>query len=103
MPRLRLHDIEPMRPRHEHQARRYFRSYPTGDGIELDAEAQRSGRLSVSLAVTVALLRALRGRGLLTDGEIDDLFGEAAEHFRDAAALRLLNNVRAEVESKVDE
>jgi hypothetical protein len=58
---------------------------------------------SVALAVTVALLRALRGRGLLTDGEIDDLFGEAAEHFRDAPALRLLNNVRAEVESKVDE
>jgi hypothetical protein len=58
---------------------------------------------SVALAVTVALLRALRGRGLLTDGEIDDLFGEAAEHFRDAAALRLLNNVRGQVESKVDE
>jgi hypothetical protein len=58
---------------------------------------------SVALAVTVSLLRALRGRGLLTDGEIDDLFGDAAEHFRDATALRLLNSVRAQVESKVDE
>jgi hypothetical protein len=58
---------------------------------------------SVALAVTVALLRALRDRGLLSDGEIDDLFGDAAEHFRDAAALRLLNSVRAEVESKDEE
>jgi hypothetical protein len=58
---------------------------------------------SIALAVTVALLRALRARGLLTDGEIDDLFGEAAEHFRNAPALRLLDNMRAEVESKVDE
>ncbi len=55
---------------------------------------------SAALAVTVALLRALRDRGLLTEGEIDDLFGEAAERFHDASALRLLNSLRAEVEYK---
>ena len=58
---------------------------------------------SVALAVTVALLRALRGRGLLSDGEIDDLFGEAAERLPDASALRLLSNVRANVERKDEE
>ena len=58
---------------------------------------------SMALAVTVALLRALRDRGLLTEGEIDDLFGEAAERFRDASALRLLNSVRADVEYKDEE
>jgi hypothetical protein len=51
---------------------------------------------STALAVTVALLRALRDRGLLTEGEIDDLFGEAAERFQDASARRLLNSPPAE-------
>jgi hypothetical protein len=54
--------------------------------------------VSTGLAVTVALLRALRDRGLLSEGEIDDLFGEAAEHLRDTSALNLLNRVRAQVE-----
>ena len=58
---------------------------------------------STALAVTVALLRALRDRGLLTEGEIDDLFGDAAERFRDASALRLLNSLHAEVEYKDEE
>jgi hypothetical protein len=58
---------------------------------------------STALAVTVALLRALRDRGLLTEGEIDDLFGEAAERFQDASALRLLDCLRAEVEYKDEE
>ena len=58
---------------------------------------------STALAITVALLRALRDRGLLTEGEIDDLFGEAAERFQGAGALRLLNSVRADVEYKDEE
>ena len=59
--------------------------------------------VSTALAVTVALLRALRDRGLLSEGEIDDLFGEAAESLRDAAALNLLNRLRANVEFKDEE
>ncbi len=58
---------------------------------------------SAALAIAVALLRALRDRGLLTEGEIDDLFGEAAERFRDPGALNLLNRVRTEVEYKDEE
>jgi hypothetical protein len=58
---------------------------------------------SAALAVSVALLRALRDRGLLSEGEIDDLFGEAAERLRDAAALKLLNRLRDEVEHKEEE
>jgi hypothetical protein len=63
---------------------------------------------STTLAITVALLRALRDRGLLTVGEIDDLFGEAAERFQDtsaksASALRLLDRVHADVEKKDEE
>ena len=58
---------------------------------------------SAALAVTVALLRALRDRGLLSEGEIDDLFGEAAERLRDASALKLLNGVRGAVEYKEEE
>jgi hypothetical protein len=56
-----------------------------------------------ALAVTVALLRALRDRGLLTEGEIDDLFGEAAERFQDASARLLLSSLHAEVEYKDEE
>jgi len=58
---------------------------------------------SVALAVTVALLHALRDRGLLTEGEIDDLFGEAAERLRDTSALSLLNHLRSQVEYKGEE
>ena len=58
---------------------------------------------STALAVTVALLRALRDRGLLSEGEIDDLFGEAAERLRDTSALNLLNRLRANVEYKEEE
>ena len=53
-----------------------------------------------ALAITVALLRALRDRGLLTEGEIDDLFGDAAERLHAADALKLLNRARRHVESK---
>ena len=56
--------------------------------------------VSTALAVTVALLRALRDRGLLSDGEIDDLFGEAAERLQGTSALNLLSRVRVEVEYK---
>ncbi len=58
---------------------------------------------STALAVAVALLRALRDRGLLSAGEIDDLFGEAAERLQDTSALNLLNRMRIEVESKNEE
>jgi hypothetical protein len=58
---------------------------------------------SAALAVTVALLRALRDRGLLSEGEIEDLFGEAAERLRDTSALNLLNSVRGAVEYKEEE
>ena len=58
---------------------------------------------STALAVAVALLRALRDRGLLSEGEIDDLFGEANERLRDASALKLLNGVRGAVEYKDEE
>ncbi len=58
---------------------------------------------SAALAVSVALLRALRDRGLLSAGEIDDLFGDATERLRDDSALKLLNRLRDEVEHKEEE
>ncbi len=60
---------------------------------------------STALAVAVALLRALRDRGLLSEGEIDDLFGEAADRLRDTTAhnLSLLQSLRAAVEYKDEE
>jgi hypothetical protein len=58
---------------------------------------------SAALAVSVALLRALRDRGLLSAGEIDDLFGDAAERLRDTSAHKLLNRLRDEVEYKKEE
>jgi hypothetical protein len=58
---------------------------------------------SAALAVTVALLRALRDRGLLSEGEIDDLFGEATERLRDTSARNLLSLLRGAVEHKDEE
>jgi hypothetical protein len=59
--------------------------------------------VSTALAVTVAFLRALRDRGLLSEGEIDDLFGEAADRLRDTSALNLLNRLRGAVEYTEEE
>jgi hypothetical protein len=73
-----------------------------GDPLGASA-ASATHAASVALAVSVALLRALRDRGLLSEGEIDDLFGEAAERLRDASALKLLNGVRGAVEYKDEE
>jgi len=39
----------------------------------------------------------------LTEGEIDDLFGEAAERLRDTSTLNLLNHLRSQVEYKGEE
>src|SRR5215470_5098433 len=71
----------------------------TGDPLAASA-ASATQAASAALAVSVALLRALRDRGLLSAGEIDDLFGEAAERLQDASALKLLNRVRDAVEYK---
>ncbi len=73
-----------------------------GDPLAPSA-ASATHAASAALAVTVALLRALRDRGLLTEGEIDDLFGDAAERLRDTSALKLLNGVRGAVEYKAEE
>jgi len=59
--------------------------------------------VSTALAVTVALLRALRDRGLLSEGEIGDLFDEAADRLRNTSALDLLLRVQDEVERKSEE
>jgi hypothetical protein len=86
--------------------RRRFGAFELGwsPGDPLGASAwSATHAASAALAVSVALLRALRDRGLLTEGEIDDLFGEAAERLRDPSALKLLNSVRGAVEHKEEE
>ena len=82
-------------------------SWMLGDPLTPSA-ASATRAASAALAVTVALLRALRDRGLLTEGEIDDLFSEAAEHLRDerlrdTSALNLLNGLRGAVDCKGEE
>jgi hypothetical protein len=60
--------------------------------------------VSTALAVTVALLRALRGRGLLSDGEIDELFDEAAGQLGKASgAQNLLDRLHVQVRHKDEE
>jgi hypothetical protein len=52
-----------------------------------------------ALALTVALLRALKDRGVLAPSELDDVLGETGGRLvNDPAALRLLNELRAELE-----
>ena len=76
---------------------------PETDAACVADAADATRRASTALAVAVALLRALRDRGLLSEGEIDDLFGDAAERLRDTSALNLLSRVRGAVESKEEE
>jgi hypothetical protein len=76
--------------------------WTVGDPLGASA-ASATHAASVALAVSVALLRALRDRGLLSEGEIDDLFGDAAERLQDTSALNLLDRVRTDVEHKNEE
>jgi hypothetical protein len=77
-------------------------SWTPGDPLAASA-ASAANTASAALAVTVALLRALRDRGLLTEGEIDDLFSEAGERLRDTSAQKFLGRVRCAVEYKEEE
>ena len=74
----------------------------TGDPLAASA-ASATQAASAAIAVSVALLRALRDRGLLSAGEIDDLFGDAADRLRDTSALNLLSRLRGAVEYKEEE
>lgn len=51
-----------------------------------------------ALAVAVALLRALKERGLLSEGELDDVLADALGSLGDPAARRLLDGVRSDLE-----
>jgi hypothetical protein len=64
--------------------------------------------VSAALAVTLALVRALRDRGLLSEGEIDDLFDDAAkdlgQDLRDTSGGQdLLRELRFHVGNKDEE
>jgi len=42
-------------------------------------------------------MRGLRDRGVLSPGEVDDLFDEAAGRFSEGTAVSLINQLRADV------
>jgi hypothetical protein len=72
-------------------------------GLHWTPEPTDPASASVALAVAVALMRALRDRGVLTEGEINDVFDEVAGRFPSGTAFGLINCVRADVERKGDE
>jgi hypothetical protein len=75
-----------------------------GAGPAWEPNPEDPAAVKTALAVTVALLRALRDRGLLSEGEIDDLFGEAAGYLKDTSGARnLLSRLHAFVENRDDE
>jgi hypothetical protein len=56
---------------------------------------------SAALALAIALLRALKDRGVLAPGELDDILAEAGGRLmHQPAALKLLNTVRDDLERK---
>jgi hypothetical protein len=67
------------------------RGHPPGPGADAVAG-------TAALAVTTALLRALKERGLLAPGELDEIIANAHFKLRDAAARRLLDGVRYELD-----
>jgi hypothetical protein len=74
-----------------------------GIGPAWEPNPEQPAAVKTALAVTVALLRALRDRGLLSEGEIDDLFGEAAGYLKNTSgAQNLLSRLHASVEDKDD-
>jgi hypothetical protein len=72
-------------------------------GLHWTPEPTDSASASVALAVAIALLRALRDRGVLSQGEINDVFDEVAGRFPRDTAFGLINSVRADVERKDEE
>ena len=57
---------------------------------------------STALALTIALLRGLRDRGVLSEGEIDDLLCEASDRLTSTGS-GLVDRVRASLDQKTDE
>ncbi len=57
---------------------------------------------TAALAVAVASLRALKERGTLSPGEIDDVLADARWRLRDPAAQMLLEQVRSDLERTDD-
>lgn len=55
---------------------------------------------ATALALTIALLRALRDRGVLSKGEIDDLLLEASGQLARTQSSGLVERVRASLELK---
>ena len=56
---------------------------------------------SAALALAIALLRALKDRGVLAAGELEDILAEAGGRFvNDPAALWLLDAVRGDLERR---
>ena len=57
---------------------------------------------SAALALTIALLRGLRDRGVLSKGEIDDLLADAADQLAGTGS-GLIDRVRASLDQRADE
>jgi hypothetical protein len=58
---------------------------------------------SAALALTIALLRALRDRGVLSRAEVDDILSEAARRSEHGKIAPLVQQVRADLERADDE
>jgi len=69
-------------------------------GLYWTPEPTDPATASVALAVAIALLRTLRDRGVLSEGEIGDVFDEVAGRFPRGTAHSLINSVRADVARK---
>jgi hypothetical protein len=53
---------------------------------------------STALALSIAILRALRDRGVLSRAEIDDVLHDAAGHFEHGKVSDLIAEVRADLD-----
>jgi hypothetical protein len=53
---------------------------------------------TTALALSIALLRALRDRGVLSRAELDDVLHDAASHFDHGKVSHLIEEVRADLD-----
>jgi hypothetical protein len=58
---------------------------------------------STALALSIALLRALRDRGVLSRAELDDVLHDAASQFAPGKVTHLIEEVRANLERPDEE
>jgi hypothetical protein len=79
-----------------------YRLIPTSEPVGIVPPQPAQGEAAVALAFVVALMRALRDRGTLSPGEVDDVLNDVQDQVAGRSSY-LVDSVRRELAREFDE